>query len=144
MSLYTCTPIVSTVASVENRSTVAERRQKAIRLIEARRLGRSRRERISTTDAAGRAGISRDWWRKVILGAPTSDEVIMDMARAVGVAEEVAQILGVEYDEDETPYTDPAERELWDLAKRYGIPAAEGHAWVAMLRARRQQLRSTN
>ncbi|MGH3813439.1 MAG: hypothetical protein ACRDUV_13455 [Pseudonocardiaceae bacterium] len=68
-----------------------------------------KRQRLSVREAARRAGISDGWWRQSVRGGYTrgdvwvpaapSNEVMMQMAAAVGVQREVAELLGVEVDD---------------------------------------------
>ena len=122
-----------------------EQGHRAAQLVEAAR--ESRRPRLSVREAARRAGISPGWWSQLVKGEQLRGEAgtfpvkgkvetYLDMARVVGVVEEVRKVLALPegYVVDTNPFTDSAERQIWEL----DLSEDRRRELIAYLRTRRQ------
>lgn len=77
------------------------------------------------------AEMSREGLRKIENGESRMPTKLPDIARALETTS--AQLLGHEADND-NPYSDPAEREIWELVE---LTEEERREHIAILRARR-------
>lgn len=126
--------------------TRIERVMRAVEVIEG---ARAKIPRLSIRKAAERAGISDSTWRiavqrersvsGVMVPNRTTDDTLMAMARAVNVGRDVATILGLEDhlpSPADNPYTDPVERQIWELTD---LSPERRRELIAFYRVRSQQ-----
>lgn len=92
--------------------------------------------RITVRDAAYRAGMSEGNWRQLVVTRPPTRIQLLDMARAVGVLDQVAEQLGAGASEVEASTVrlghvmDLAERELMHM--RHLTHDEKHHLWEAL------------